>query len=102
MDITILFRYIAKSVIVSTALVFLVILALSFIISLVTELRDTGVGDYGFTQAIEHVILMLPHVLYQFFPMLMLLGGVLGLGVLASNQELIVMRTSGLSIRSIV
>lgn len=90
-------RYIAKNVIYSTLLVLLVVGVLTFIIGLLNELRDTGVGYYGFGQAVLHVLLLLPHTLYQFFPMLILLGGVLGLGVLASNQELIVMRVSGVS-----
>lgn len=86
---------------VSTALVFVVVLVLSFVINLLGELRDIGEGEYGFAQAILHVILMQPHTIYQLFPMLMLLGGVLGLGMLASNQELIVMRASGLSVGKI-
>lgn len=98
----IIYRYIAKQVLLSTALVFLVIGALSFIITLITELRDTGVGYYGFVQAVIHVLLMMPHILYQFFPMLVLLGGVLGLGSLASNQELMAMRASGISVMHIV
>lgn len=97
----IIFRYIAKHVMVSTALVFVVIAVLSFVITLVTELRDISIGDYGFMQAVAHVFLMMPHILYEFFPMLMLLGGVLGLGVLATNQELMAMRASGVSVKRI-
>lgn len=99
---TIIQRYIAKHVMLSTALVFFVVLILSFIINLLGELRDIGTGDYGFLQAIVHVIFMQPHTLYQLFPMLILLGGVLGLGILASNHELIVMRASGLSVKRIM
>lgn len=94
-------RYIAKHVMMSTALVFVVVLILSFIINLLGELRDIGTGEYGFGQAVLHVIFMQPHTLYQLFPMLILLGGVLGLGILASGHELIVMRASGLSVKQI-
>jgi lipopolysaccharide export system permease protein len=94
-------RYIAKHVMMSTALVFVVVLILSFIINLLGELRDIGTGEYGFGQAVLHVIFMQPHTLYQLFPMLILLGGVLGLGILASGHELIVMRASGLSVKEI-
>ena len=41
-------QYIAKNVIVSTALVFLIVCILSFIINLLGELRDIGTGEYGF------------------------------------------------------
>ncbi len=98
---TILYKYIAKSVLAATALVILVMLALTFIINFLDELRDIGTGDYGFSSAVLHVLLELPNNLYQFFPMIALLGGVIGLGVLASNQELIVMRAAGFSIRKI-
>jgi lipopolysaccharide export system permease protein len=94
-------RYIAKNVMISTALVFVVVIILSFVIDLLGELRDIGSGEYGFGQAVLHVILMLPHTVYQLFPMLILLGGVLGLGSLSSNNELIVMRASGLSVNQI-
>lgn len=94
---SILYRYIAKSVIAATLLVVLVMIGLSLLINLLGELKDVGTGDYSFMQSIIHVIFELPHNLYQFFPMLVLLGGVLGLGVLASNQELVVMRTAGFS-----
>lgn len=97
----ILFRYIARSVLVATLLVFLVMLALVFLIGFLDELRDVGTGDYGFYQALIHVILETPRSLYQFFPMLMLMGAVLGLGVLSANQELVVMRTAGYSVRKI-
>ncbi len=96
--ISILQRYIAKSVLISTMLVILVVSGLGFFINLLGELKDIGIGDYGFTQALLHTVLLMPYTLYQFFPMLVLVGGVMGLGVLASNRELIVMRTSGVSI----
>jgi lipopolysaccharide export system permease protein len=95
---TIVNRYIAKSVIIATFLVLLVVTALSFLISLLEELRDIGVGDYHFFEALMHAVLLMPHNVYQFFPMLMMLGGILGLGALASHQELIVMQASGVSV----
>ena len=36
-----------------------------------------GEGDYGFLQVVMHELLNLPHEIYQFFPMLVLLGGVM-------------------------
>lgn len=99
---TILHRYIAKVIMQASAMVIFAVLALSFIIDLLAELRDIGTGDYGLLQAVLHVILKIPHDLYQFFPMLVLLGGVLGLGILSSHRELIVMRASGVSIQRIV
>lgn len=99
---SIIHRYIAKNVFVATLFVLFMVSTLIFIISLLEELRDTGIGEYGFMQAVVHVMLLLPHTLYQFFPMLVLLGGVLGLGILAASQELMVIRTAGVSAHSMV
>lgn len=99
---TILHRYIAKTVMLTSLVVILTVLGLSFFIGLLGELRDIGTGDYGFSQAFLHVVLKLPHDLYQFFPMLILLGGVLGLGVLSTRYELVAMRTSGVSLRRVI
>ncbi len=95
-------RYIAQGVLISTALVFLVVLALSFIVGLLKELHDIGVGEYGFWHAVVYVILQLPHTLYQFSPLLVLSGGVLGLGLLSVSHELMVMRIAGASVRQII
>jgi lipopolysaccharide export system permease protein len=95
---TILHRYIARTVIAATGLVILVMMALTFLIDFLDEMKDVGTADYGFWQAFIHVLLEFPRSLYQFFPMLLLMGGVIGLGVLSSNQELVVMRTAGFSV----
>jgi hypothetical protein len=98
----ILHRYIAKTVLSAILMVTLVVIALSFVIDLLGEFRDIGIKDYGFAEAIVHSLLLLPYNLYQFFPMVVLLGGVFGLGMLASHQELTVMRASGLSFTKII
>lgn len=95
-------RYIAKSVLISTLLVFLVVLALSFVVGLLKELHDIGIGEYGFGRAAYYVILQLPHTLYQFSPLLVLTGGVLGLGLLSASHELMAMRVAGTSVWKII
>ncbi len=95
-------RYIARHVLISTLFVFAVVLALIFILGLLKELSEIGTGDYGLGSAITYVILLIPHMLYQFFPMLVLLGSVLGLSVLAGSHELTVMRTAGVSTQRIM
>lgn len=98
----ILHRYIASTVIKASLLVIIGIIGLTFFVGLLGELQDVGTGDYRFSQAVIHVLLKTPHDAYQFFPMLVLLGGVLGLGILSSHHELVVMRASGISIAQIV
>lgn len=95
-------RYIAKTVVTSTLMVLLVVTVLSFTIALLAELHEVGTGDYHFKDALMYVLLLLPHYVYQFFPMLMMLGGILGLSVLAQHHELIAMRTLGFSMNRMI
>lgn len=95
-------RYIIKSVISSTALIFLIVMSLTFVMGMLRELHSIGEGEYGLLQVVIHELFMLPHDIYQFFPMLVLLGGVLGLGALVSSYELMVMRAAGVSIQRII
>jgi len=95
-------RYIAKTLLIATFFVIVIVASLSFFISLLGELKDIGSGDYGFMQAMKYTLLSLPSTVYQFFPMLVLVGGMMGLGMLSANRELIVIRTSGFSIYKIM
>lgn len=85
----------------ATLLVLMVLIGLQIFISFISELRDIGVGNYNLWQVFQYVILTMPNYLYSFFPMASLLGCLTGLGYLASNSELIVMRAAGMSILQI-
>jgi lipopolysaccharide export system permease protein len=100
--ITLLKRYIAKTIVSSTLLTALVIISVLFIITLLGELKNMGEGDYGLIQAFVYVMLRLPNDIYQFSPMLVLLGSIVGLSILSSHRELSVMRAAGFSIHNIV
>ncbi len=95
-------RYIIKQVLSSTFLVVTVMLGLVFFTTLLGEFQDIGRGDYTFAQAVIYVALRLPHNLYLFSPMLILLGGIIGLGMMTSHQELMVIRCSGFSLRRLM
>ena len=98
----ILHKYIGWTVIKLTLLVLLVILGVDFFITLVSELSSIGQGNYGLVQALQYSLLSLPSNLYALFPTVGLLGSLLGLGLLAASSELVVMRTAGVSVFSIV
>jgi lipopolysaccharide export system permease protein len=69
---------------------------------LVDHLGDVGKGRYGIADLLEFVVLTLPRRAYEIFPMSALIGSLLGLGVLAGNSELTVVRTAGVSLARIV
>lgn len=98
----ILERYIAKSIFTSTIIAALVMVALLFIMTLLAEFKSLGVGDYSFISALIYVFLRMPNAIYQFSPLLILMGSIIGLSLLSSYREIAVMRASGFSIRRII
>lgn len=78
-------------------LVLFVLVGVQSFVQLGAQLQDVGKGDYSWLHALAFVPLMLPSDVYQLIPMAALLGSLLGLGRLASRNELIVMRSSGMS-----
>jgi lipopolysaccharide export system permease protein len=91
-------KYVAKNVLGSIGLVTLMLAGLQVFILFVNQLGDLGKAHYGIVQAAQFVLLQLPYQVYLFFPMASLLGCLIGLGVMASHRELVVMRASGMSI----
>ncbi len=93
--------YIGKTVFASIALVLLILVGLFTFFSFVDEIDDIGKQDYGVWLAIQYVLLEVPRHVYDLFPTAALLGSLLGLGVLANNSELTVMRAAGISMLKI-
>lgn len=91
-------RYIGGTVLLNTLLVLLVLVALTGLFSFIGELDDVGKGDYSLVSAALYILLKMPGTAYELFPSAVLLGSLLGLGGLATNSELTVMRSAGLSI----
>ena len=93
----ILDRYIANHVIWGSLLALFVLVGLFSFIAFVDELDGVGRGDYTIPRAVEYILLTLPRRAFFLFPLAALVGTLVGLGILASNLELSVMRASGLS-----
>lgn len=100
--IRILDWYIARMLLSTITITLSVLVGLSGLIKFVEQLRKLGEGEYDMTVAALYVLLSLPRDIEQFFPMATLLGALIGMGVLASNSELVVMQASGLSRTNII
>jgi len=98
----ILDRYIGITIVSHVVVVMMVLLAMFFFTSFIRELDDIGRGSYGLGLALAYVVLILPQLAYQLFPLMVLIGSILGLGVLASNSELTMIRAAGVSIARII
>ena len=94
----ILNQYLMRSIVASTALVLVVLLALAGLFEFIAELDDTK-GDYQTPRVILYTLLRLPQLAFEMLPVAVLIGALLGLGALAANSEIVVMRSAGLSIR---
>ena len=89
--------YLMRSILTSTLLVTLVLLALAGLFEFIGQL-DATQGSYGIPQALLFAALRLPQLSFEMLPIAALIGSLLGLGALANNSELVVMRTAGLSV----
>ncbi len=90
--------YIGRTILSTIVLVLLLLTGLYIFVLFVNELDQIGQGTYTVSKAIVYVFMCLPQQIYQFFPMAGLVGALMGLGLLASNSELIVMRAAGVTL----
>lgn len=94
-------RYIGSTVFLAIVAVLGIISGLALLFAFIDELNDIQ-GAYTLWGAASYVGLTAPQRIYDMLPMAALIGCLVGLGTLASNSELTVIRAAGVSIRRIV
>lgn len=94
----ILDHYIARQIILATAIVLLVLLGVQSFMEFIRQLSYVGKESYTLSHAVAYVLMQMPAELYELFPMAGFLGSLIGLGHLANGSELVVMQTSAVSI----
>lgn len=97
----ILDRYIGRTILGQAMVVLLVLVGLFLFVRFLDELGDIGRGNYTLWEAVKYIALTTPRLVYELFPMVALLGSIMGLSVLANDSELVVMRASGVSMMQI-
>lgn len=93
--------YIISHVVMTTLMVTVVMAGLYIFIGFISELPDIGSGGYGVTDALLYVLMTMPINIYNLFPMIALLGSLIGLGIMASRNEITILRASGMSVMRI-
>lgn len=93
----ILSRYVSKTVLISILGVLLVVVVLDVMSAIIDGVGDIR-GEFTFIEVLKYVAISLPGRVYQNIPLSALIGCLIGLGVLASNSELVVMRAAGISL----
>lgn len=97
----ILSRYVMSRVLLGITLVSLLLVGIHTLIDLIREARSLS-GDYGFVQMLWYLLQTTPRRLYDIFPFAALIGTLLGMGGLASGNELVAMRAAGFDRRELV
>ena len=98
---TILDRYFAKTVLLHTLMVMAVLLALMTLVTFIGQQDDIGQGSYSVSGAFLVTLLQLPQQTYEMLPIGALIGAIIGLGGLARDSELTVVRAAGVSVARI-
>lgn len=94
-------RYIGSSVLIAILAVLGIILGLASLFAFIDEVGNVT-DTYTVMDVLSFVALTAPRRLYDMMPMAGLIGCLIGLGTLASNSELTIMRAAGVSIGRIV
>ncbi|WP_019412150.1 LPS export ABC transporter permease LptG [Pseudomonas psychrophila] len=94
-------RYIGKSVFLAILAVSGIILGLASLFAFIDEMKNIS-SSYTMMDVLSFVVLTAPRRLYEMLPVAALIGCLIGLGSLASNSELTIMRAAGVSTSRIV
>jgi len=89
--------YLGRSLLQTTGFALMVLVGISTLIKFIEQLKSVGRGSYDIMSAMVFTLYSMPNDLVVFFPMAALIGGLTGLGALASNSELVVMQAAGMS-----
>ena len=82
-------RYIARNVLAAIFVVQVVLLGLDLVITYINDLGDVE-GGYSAFDVLIYLLMRLPHRFYQYAPVGVLIGSLIGLGSMATSNELTV------------
>jgi lipopolysaccharide export system permease protein len=95
---SILDRYIVRTILGSVLLIAGVLLTLGALLTFIGEQNDIGSGGYTAFDALWFTALRLPAFAFDLLPITALMGSLIGLGSLARSSEITVVRATGISI----
>ncbi len=97
----IIINYIGKNLLKGILIIMLLLLGIDLFFYFINELRFVGIGNYNLYKACEFIILTIPRKLYIISPWAVLIGSLLILGSMAKSQELLFIRSIGMSANKI-
>ena len=93
----ILDRHIGFHVVRDSLLALFTLLAVFSLVEFLDDLSNVGKGSYTVMAAIAYMLLTTPDRIFILFPIAGVIGTLIGLGSLAANRELVVIRAAGVS-----
>lgn len=93
--------YIGINVLSAIAVSLIAIVGLDLVASILDQMGDIK-RNYQFADVLIYTATKLPSTIYEYIPLASLIGCLVGLGMLATNSEVVVMRASGISLIRIV
>ena len=94
-------RYIGINVMSAIAVALVAIVGLDVVAGIIDQMGDMN-GNYQFVDVLIYTLTKLPSTIYEYTPLASLIGCLVGLGMLANNSEVIVMRAAGIALFRIV
>lgn len=94
-------KHVSGSVFGAIMLVLVVIVGLD-VLSAIIDQMDKVDDEYTFGDVLAYVLLTLPGRVHEYIPFASLVGCLIGLGALASQSELIIMRSAGVSTLQVI
>ena len=98
----ILDRYISKNFIKSFLLSLIAFMGIFIVSQLFRVVKYLSDGRFTSKEAVVYIITMLPRIFIDVAPLAVLLGCMMTVSVMASNLEIISLKTSGISFKRIV
>ncbi len=93
--------HIRNTVLLAMLVVVSLTISLDLVFALADEVADTN-ENYALIDALSYIVLKIPTSIYELLPFVALGGALIGLGILASNNELVVLQAAGVSVWRIV
>ena len=94
-------NYIGINVLSAIAVALTAVVGLDVVAGIIDQMGDIR-RNYQFTDVLIYTATKLPSTIYEYIPLASLIGCLVGLGMLATNSEVVVMRAAGVSLMRIV
>lgn len=101
-SMSIIEKYVGRTVISSILLTLGVLVGISTLFRFIEQLKYVGRESFTALTSALYSVYLIPQDIEAFFPMAAMIGGLVGLGALATNSELVVMQAVGMSKTNVV